>query len=161
MLASMFERGLGIALDLVSAQHWLEQAARQGHIKSQWRLYRWLKRAGHGAAALRWLEAAAEGGDPHAQYKLARHHLKLGAETSKLRAFVLFGRAAKGGHARAAYCLGVCHYRGVGTRPDPLEAYRCFKRAAQLGSPAALTALQSLSGRLGPDPLTHASGPAN
>lgn len=160
-LASLYERGLGLAQDPQLAQQWLERAACAGHAKSQWRLYRWLKRAGQGAASLRWLEAAAESGYTLAQFSLARHYLGSGGQGAHERAYFWFQRAAGGGHARASYCVGVCHYRGVGTACDPLEAYRWFQRAAQQGSSTAAAALERLAGRLGPDPLTHARDPAS
>ena len=148
-LASLYVRGLGLPQDLVAAQQWLERAASAGHAKSQWRLSRWLKRDGQSADALRWLEAAAEAGYQRAQFSLARHYLKLNEESARLQAYVWFRRAAQSGHAEATYCVGVCHYQGVGTECDPVEAYRWLQRAGAQGSTAAVKAMASLVGRLG------------
>ena len=149
-LASLYERGLGLPQDLL--------AASAGHAKSQWRLSRWLKRDGHSADALRWLEAAAEAGYERAQFSLARHYLKLNEESARLQAYVWFRRAAQSGHAEATYCVGVCHYQGVGTERDPVEAYRWYRHAGALGSTAAVKAMASLVGRLGAAQLEQARG---
>ena len=159
-LASLYERGLGLPQDLVAAQQWLERAASAGHAKSQWRLSRWLKRDGHSADALRWLEAAAEAGYERAQFGLARHYLKLNEESDRLQAYLWFHRAAQSGHAEATYCVGVCHYQGVGTQRNLIEAYRWFQRAGVLGSTAAVKAMASLVGRLAAAQLGPAGRPA-
>jgi len=54
-------------------------------------------------------------------------------------------RAARQGHHRAQYALGVLYARGNGVTGDRIRAYGWLHAAAEAGFPAAATALERLA----------------
>jgi hypothetical protein len=65
-LGQAYRLGRGVALDLATAQSWLERAARKGHVDAQTTLGLLLFENGERGGGLRWLMQAAEKGEPRA-----------------------------------------------------------------------------------------------
>jgi len=60
------------------------------------------------------------------------------------RAFSLFSRAARGGHAVAMYHLGECYQHGLGTEADVFQAMHWYQRSVDLCCLEAFAALATL-----------------
>ena len=65
-LGQAYRLGRGVAIDLATAQKWLERAARANHLDAQTTLGLLLFDSGSRDAALQWLKRAAERGEPRA-----------------------------------------------------------------------------------------------
>ena len=65
-LAQAYRLGRGVAVDLATAQKWLERAARANHVDAQTTLGLLLFDSGNRDAAMQWLKKAAESGEPRA-----------------------------------------------------------------------------------------------
>lgn len=65
-LGQAYRLGRGIAVDLATAQKWLEAAARSNHLNAQTMLGLLLFDSGSRDAAMHWLKKAAERGEPRA-----------------------------------------------------------------------------------------------
>jgi uncharacterized protein len=65
-LAQAYRLGRGVAVDLGTAQTWLERAALKGHVDAQTTLGLLIFQNGDRTGGLRWLKPAAEKGDPRA-----------------------------------------------------------------------------------------------
>lgn len=66
------------------------------------------------------------GGDPCAAKNIARVYSDRGNHS---RAMLWYGRASACGDGDALVEVGRGYYKGVGVRPDPNYAVRCFRRA--------------------------------
>ncbi len=58
--------------------------------------------------------------------------------------FLLYLEAAKSGHPRALYNLGVCYHFGIGVGVDHEEALSCYEKAAEGGKTEALVYLSKM-----------------
>ena len=65
-LGQAYRLGRGVAVDLASAQLWLDRAARAGHLDAQATLGLLLFESGDRVGGARWLKTAAEAGEPRA-----------------------------------------------------------------------------------------------
>lgn len=65
-MGQAYRLGRGVAVDLATAQSWLEKAARSGHLDAQTTLGLLLFDSGSRDPALQWLKQAAERGEPRA-----------------------------------------------------------------------------------------------
>lgn len=65
-LGQAYRLGRGVGVDLATAQVWLEQAARSGHMDAQTTLGLLLFENGNRAGGLRWLRQAADQSEPRA-----------------------------------------------------------------------------------------------
>lgn len=65
-LAQAYRLGRGVAVDLATAQKWLERAARANHLDAQTTLGLLLFDSGSRDSAMQWLKKAAERGEPRA-----------------------------------------------------------------------------------------------
>ncbi|MCC7131064.1 MAG: protein kinase [Gemmatimonadales bacterium] len=108
IVATRFDRGLGIARDSAAAAHWYEEAAKVGDVPSQVRLADLYAR-GMGvvrsdSAARTWYERAATRGNSHeAQYQLAMIYFRgRGVKRSDEEGLRWLRLAAAGGHAEAS-----------------------------------------------------------
>ena len=127
------------------------------------------------AEAARWLRKAAENGVVGAMYNLGTMLLagragvagasSAGRPWRDTKTFQVaegarwFRKAADGGHAKAAYSLGVLFAKGQGVTADAVEAARWFRVARAAGVPAASYALGNLHKRgsgVRPDPVEAA-----
>lgn len=137
-IAQMLLNGRVVAANSEKAMSLLRQAAGQGDIPSMLILADRYS-AGHGvepdaAEAVRWLKTGAELDNLECRMRLA-WHMEHGSGVVRNResAWALYRKCAAEGHAPAWNRLGIMHAEGIGRGKDPVEAYRCFARAARLG----------------------------
>lgn len=82
---------------------------------------------------------ATEAGDAEAQFQLAMA-LSLGKDgeaEDRKEAAVWFEKAAKQGHAEAAYSMAICFLRGLGVPKDAAAGVAWYRKAADLGDKKA------------------------
>jgi localization factor PodJL len=106
-LASLYERGQGVARDLRQAVAWYRRAAAQGNVEAMHNLAVLLSDGGGGspdkAAARRWFLAAANHGITDSQYNLGViYALGIGVERDYGQSYTWFAIAAGGGDEDAA-----------------------------------------------------------
>ncbi|KAJ1561742.1 hypothetical protein HK405_002991, partial [Cladochytrium tenue] len=160
-IGTLFERGLGVEVDVVQALEWYRRAAAFGSVNAENILGIFCEQ-GVGldrrmpSQAAHHYRTAALAGHPHAQYNLARClHEGIGVARDDARALAWFCRAADQGHALAALSAAVCLEAGlVGpiaaagsaapaaeevkvTRTDRAAAVALYTRAAAAGCPEA------------------------
>src|SRR3990170_6791473 len=101
-LGQAYRLGLGVKLDLATAQGLFERAARLGHLDAQTSLGLLLFQNGNRIAAMRWLKSAAERGEPRALliYGTALFNGD-GVERDPVKAYAFVSRAAAQGLAPA------------------------------------------------------------
>lgn len=159
--------GDGVSTDYAQAARWFERAAEQGHADSQYRLGV-MYADGQGvpedeSLAYAWLDIASEQG--HESARQAKERLASGMTPERLEeidpsiqyqfgviynedmvlptnAAQWYRRAARQGHADAAYKLGEMYIDGSFASDDGAEAVRWFRRAAELGHSEARAWLQ-------------------
>lgn len=117
-LATLFERGIGVARDQSQARIWYQQAADQGNLKAM-----------HNLAVL--TTNAPEGASP--DYATAAK---------------LFTKAADQGLADSQYNLGVLYESGLGVAKDHVAAYKWYSLAAKRGDQEAARRRDQLIARL-------------
>jgi TPR repeat protein len=101
-LGQAYRLGLGVKLDLATAQGLFERAARLGHLDAQTSLGLLLFQNGNRIGAMRWLKLAAERGEPRALliYGTALFNGD-GVERDTAKAYAYVSRAAAQGLAPA------------------------------------------------------------
>ena len=101
-LGQAYRLGLGVKLDLATAQGLFERAARLGHLDAQTSLGLILFQNGNRIGAMRWLKSAAERGEPRALliYGTALFNGD-GVERDTAKAYAYVSRAAAQGLAPA------------------------------------------------------------
>jgi TPR repeat protein len=57
--------------------------------------------------------------------------------------------------AEAQYLLAICYAQGLGTAPDPVEAYKWVSLAAVQGKAEAKSSQETLEGNLTPEQLAE------
>lgn len=140
---SAYERG-----QYTDAIKWLEISANQGQREAQYKLSRCYDK-GQGASrntvtAVKWLRMAAEQGHPQAQSDLGNAYYNgIGVTKNDEEALFWYKKAAEFGDADAICGLGIVYCYGQGVQ-NPMEAVRCFQKAARLGSSYAQEVLLGL-----------------
>jgi TPR repeat protein len=141
-LGLMYERSLGVDLDMEQSVRWYLAAAEQGQPRAQNNLGV-LYETGRGVPvdleqALAWYRKAAEQGRLPAQFNVARMLDEgLGTNSDQTEALVWYRKAAARGHANAQTRLGEMFEQGVGTEVDDGEAAKWYRRAAKQDVPLA------------------------
>ena len=149
-LAERHLEGRGVKLDAKLCFEWAEKAAKQKHVKAQYRmgaLYfdgmgverdfekgrNFMKQSKPG------LEGLAKKGDPDAQNKLAVLLMRgIGTEQDIEGAIEWFRKSAKQDHAKSQMDLAQSYLTGRGVPQDLNDALMWIRRAAKLDYPAAL-----------------------
>jgi len=111
MLGAAYERGQGVAPDLVQANRWYRVAAEAGEVDALYNLGTLHEHANGGLRdaqeALRWFRLAADQRDSQAQLNLGLHYLKGdGVKADPRQARFWFELAASNGSERARSLLG-------------------------------------------------------
>jgi TPR repeat protein len=140
LLAEIYARGLGVAVDFGEARKWYAQAARQGVPEAQLQLALTLLAQEQGSEEARALmKSAADAGHGKAMFNHAQIVLSDRPGASGQRAaFEYFRRAAEAGIADAQYA--VAQYYVQGTPPvffDETEARQWMEKAARQGFDSA------------------------
>lgn len=147
-----FDKGRGVARDVIEAARWYERAAALGYPAAMAALGT-MHEFGEGAApnlaeALRWYRLAAEAGDPAGMTSLAFLYADgKGVARNYTEARRLYELAAAKDHPRAQFNLGLMTLKGYGQRADAVAALKLFQSAADAGHAAALLELARLSDR--------------
>ncbi|MDX1697559.1 MAG: tetratricopeptide repeat protein, partial [Thiohalobacterales bacterium] len=106
-VGTMYQNGRGVEPDRDKAIVWFERAAAQGDAKAISRL----KLMQANAARFDKTAVAAAGGDSESQYELGNMYLKgIGTNINPTKAISAFEQAARHGHIKATYKLGLMYY---------------------------------------------------
>ena len=133
-VAYYYEKGQGIAKDLVQAAIWYRKAAEQGHPISQYNLG-CLYDKGDGVKqdneeAFFWYRKATEQGYAQAQSSLGVFYIVgKGVKSSGEKAVYWWRKAAEQGHAQAQFELANCYAIGENVAKDEVEAYAYYNLA--------------------------------
>lgn len=162
-LGLRYATGDGVPADQAEARRWWTSAAEKGNASAQDNLAQMLEKVGEAQAALEWYEAAAKQGYPSAQYNLGQglwmgrllqpagstgvdHGQALTA--ARRRALELWQAAADADFPLALLRLGGAYEAGtpsdtpsLAIAQDLSKTFECYKRAAMLGHPAAMSLL--------------------
>ena len=141
-LGVFYERGKGVAKDLLEAVRWYKKAAAQDYPNAQYNLGVFYER-GMGVekdehrAADYYREAAAQD-YPNAIYNLGVFYERgRGVKKDMYKAAELYQRAADLDYENAIYNLGVFYERGYGVEKSAYRAAQLYERAAEMGYPNA------------------------
>ncbi|MBQ4090690.1 MAG: sel1 repeat family protein [Clostridia bacterium] len=144
-LASCYDTGVGTEQNFRLAFKYYNKAASQGHAAAQYMAGK-MSMDGRGtkrdaATAYRMFSSAARCGYAPAEYELANCFFEgAGAVRNRANAYshYLASFEAQGENAAdAAYRLGLCHLKGLGTQQNKSAAVEWFTRGTDLGSPNA------------------------
>lgn len=138
LLGRLYENGLGVDPDPVTAAEWYRKAAEAGSVEGM-KLLSFASRTGYGAVksnaeAFNWMQRAADAGDAEAQYNLALmlNEGKIVDANPKL-AFAWALQSAKKGFGEAELFVGACYEGGIGTEKNAAEAEKWYAKAARQG----------------------------
>lgn len=138
LLGRLYENGLGVDPDPVTAAEWYRKAAEAGSVEGM-KLLSFASRTGYGAVksnaeAFNWMQRAADAGDAEAQYNLALmlNEGKIVDANPKL-AFAWAMQSAKKGFGEAELFVGACYEGGIGTEKNAAEAEKWYAKAARQG----------------------------
>lgn len=156
-LAAIYTAGhAGVEINYTKAAQWFNEAAINGVANARYNLgvlyHQGLGVEQNMSKALGWYKAAARKNHPEALYNLGIAHLEgIGTKYSPHLAAGYFERAADKDVLEAAYNLGLIHENGLLGSASFDDALVWYQKAASLGSPDALTALDELGQRIGMD----------
>ena len=152
-LALLHERGIGdgvVFVDYDYAAELLAQAAELGYAPSAYRLGECYEYGKMGcpqdpALSIHYYNIAAQQNHRDACFALTAWYL-VGSPgvlpQSDTEAYLWAKRAADAGLAKAMYAVGYFSEVGIGTQPDPREANKYYKSAADLGDKRAAQRLK-------------------
>ena len=149
MLATCYDKGIGIEQNSEKAFFWFERAANQGDAGAQHALGLCYD-IGKGVAqnyekAFYWYKKSAALGNAKAQYNLASCYEEgQGTEQDLKRAFYWYRNAANQGIVSAWCVLGYFYANGIGVAQDIPSAIHWFTLAAEQGPPEAAKNLELL-----------------
>lgn len=127
-LGNLYFNSEGVDENLKEAARWYTAAARGGHLRAQYYLAQMYD---HGdgvdedhSTALKWYVSAADGGLPEAKYVVGRMLLTGdGLKQDQAKSLPYLLDAATAGVAQARALLGQAYADGLGTEPNPIQAY--------------------------------------
>ncbi len=150
-LATIYHDGQGAQPGQTQADHWVHQAAAQGHAGAQC-LLGFMLATGVGIPcndqeAFKWFQKAARQGDAAGQVHLGMMYFKgkgKGVERNYDEAFKWFQKAAGQGDAAGQICLGAMYFKGKGVEKNYVEAIQWYQKAAGQGNAAGQTCLGAM-----------------
>ncbi|HYD16101.1 MAG TPA: hypothetical protein VEA77_06845, partial [Hyphomicrobium sp.] len=161
-VAARLAEGKGTGQNFPEALRWYQRSAGKGFAQAQYRLGTLYER-GLGVTkdlgrAKVWYSRAAEQGNVKSMHNLAV--LTAGSEEQPDYAGAMqwFQKAAEHGLADSQYNLGVLLENGLGTKADPVTAYKWYALAAQGGDVDAKARRDALKAAMKPDDLKTAEG---
>lgn len=140
LVGRMYENGLGVLPDPVTACEWYGKAAGQGNAEAMVLLgYAYKLGAGvpkDGVQAFGWIQKAADSGYADGQFAFAMllNEGKL-VEKNDALAFAWAEKAANQGHAEAMRFVGACYAHGAGVDKDMAKSSEWCDKAAACGLP--------------------------
>lgn len=137
-LGQMYEKGMGVELDVPVAVEWYAKAAKRGDLYSQLSLgHLYTNGIGIGQdyeKAFNWFGEAAKQGSAVAQYNTGYFYYNgLGVIEDKKEALKWYEKAAEQGHENASYLVGQIYYEGDGVEKDYKQALAWFQKASATG----------------------------
>ena len=142
MLGTIFQKGLGVEIDLKQAQIWFQKGADKADADSEFALAMLLL-TGTGQKpnvidGAPWLQKAAEAGNVKAQVNLGLFYAgAFGTQTDWPGAVKWFQAAADKGNAQAQYNLALLYMDGKSVDKSLIRAGELFSKAALQGMPEA------------------------
>ena len=142
MLGTIFQKGLGVEIDLKQAQIWFQKGAEKADADSEFALAMLLL-TGTGQKpnvidGAPWLQKAAEAGNVKAQVNLGLYYAgAFGTQTDWPNAVKWFQTAADKGNAQAQYNLALLYMDGKSVDKSMVKAGELFSKAALQGMPEA------------------------
>lgn len=159
----MYLNGTGTKRDKSEAEHWLKQAAEQGHPDAQYYLgIYYLKPNGldkhlDPPNAGKWLREAAEQGKAEAQYHLGMLYQQgIGVIQDFEEGAKWIRKAADNGVTDAMYEMGDIYLTGRGIPRDYIQAYVFFNLAAAQGKEQAVKQRDLVAASLTPQEISEA-----
>lgn len=143
-LALCYDKGIGTEQNFAQAFKYYDRAANAGSAEAMHEAGM-MSKSGRGtkkdaAVAYRMFSAAAEAGISDAEYEVGNCYFE-GSGTVRNRefAFLRYTRAyeADNTNAKAAFRLGLCNLKGLGTKKNEHQAYEWFSKGAAWGSRGA------------------------
>ena len=139
----------GIDKDLNKANHWLREAAEQGHAIAQNKLggmyYYGTGTTQDYKEAFKWYTKVPNQGDANIQNNLGTmYYAGKGVDQDYNQAFNWFEKAAIQDYAQAQNSMGIMYENGQGTEKDIKQAIRWYTKAIKQGNGAANVKLQDL-----------------
>ena len=126
--------GRGAKMDTEEAMIWLEMAANQSHLESQYLLGCNLLLSQREHEAVTWLRKATDAGHTEAALQLASCYEEgMGVEQDPTKAAQLVRRCAEQGVPRAYSWLARLYLNGTGVEKNAREAVALLQRGANLG----------------------------
>jgi len=138
MLGAIYQEGLAVEINFVTAVFWYRKAAEQGHPMAQ-NSMGLSYRDGRGVAqdraeALRWMHKAAGQNYAQAQCNIGwAYYRGLGVPADANEAIKWYRTAMAQGYACAQVLLGIAFLEGKGVSQDPKQATELFRKAAEQG----------------------------
>jgi TPR repeat protein len=145
-LASCYDRGIGTEQNFNQAFKYYFRSASLGYDPARYEAGKMMM-SGRGTKkspdeAYKMFSSAAKNGYAAAEYEVANCFFEgVGAIRNRTSAYRYYLRAYDSqseNRADAAYRLGLCHLKGLGTEQDSGEAFEWFSRGASLGSAEAM-----------------------
>ena len=150
-LAFMYENGQGVTANEVEVEKWLNKAAEQGDMDSQYRLVgiyrkRNMPEKDITAILLKWYqEDANKRGDARAQSGLGdMYYFGQGVEQNYYTAAYWYKKAVDQNYAAAQYSLGLMHLDGQGVILDRQMGCNLLRASAEQGYRSAIEAYNDL-----------------
>ncbi len=142
MLGTMFQKGLGLEVDLKQAQVWYQKGAEKGDTESELALgmlyLTGTAQKPDPVEGAPWLQKAADAGNVKAQLNLGLYYTGIyGTQADWPNAAKWFKAAADKGYPRAQYNLALLHVDGKAVEKDAVRAADLFSKAAVQGMPEA------------------------
>lgn len=133
VIADMYAKGTGVAIDTAIAQQWLIRANAGGDMRAARRMGDILIES-DAKAALDWYEKAAAKGDAEAAYIAAVMYAEnIDIRPNSKKAVVLMRQAAEAGIVPAQADYGLLVYQGAGVEQSTDQAAKWFSKAARGG----------------------------
>lgn len=142
LLATCWQKGIGVPRDPAKAMPYLESAANKGCVKAQRDLGLALLNAKKPEEAAKWFAKGSANGDLSSTFYCGKMLLEgLGVKQNKERGVEYLRKAAEAGFPQAMYYMGNCCMAGDGIAENPEQAAAWYRRAAVRGQGNAQYAL--------------------
>ena len=142
LLATCWQKGIGVTRDQAKAVPYLEAAASKNCVKAQRDLGLALLNLRKPGDAYKWFRMGTANGDLTSTFYCGKMLLEgLGVKQDKERAVDFLRKAAEAGFPQAMFYMGNCCLAGNGIAANPEQAVTWYRRAAVKGSSHAQYAL--------------------
>lgn len=142
LLATCWQKGIGVTRDQTKALPYLEAAASKNCVKAQRDLGLALLNLRKPGDAYKWFRMGAANGDLTSTFYCGKMLLEgLGVKQDKERAVDFLRKAAEAGFPQAMFYMGNCCLAGNGIAANPEQVVAWYRRAAVRGSGHAQYAL--------------------